>query len=40
MSDNCTAIIDKLIEQRHTKGMTQQDLAKSDLPYAIGHRQI
>lgn len=29
MSDNCAAIIDKLIEQRHIKGMTQKDLAEA-----------
>ena len=29
MPENCAIIIDKLIEQRHTKGMTQTDLAKS-----------
>lgn len=28
MPENCTAIIDRLIEERHNKGMTQQELAK------------
>lgn len=27
--DRCTAIIDKLIAQRHSLGMTQSDLAKA-----------
>ncbi len=29
MSENCSLIIDKLIEQRHKKGMTQKELAKA-----------
>lgn len=29
MSENCSIIIDSLIEQRHNKGMTQQELAKA-----------
>lgn len=29
MPDSCSIIIDRLIEQRHNKGMTQQDLAKA-----------
>lgn len=29
MPENCAIIIDKLIEQRHIKGMTQKDLAKA-----------
>lgn len=29
MSENCTAIIDRLIEERHRRGMTQKDLAKA-----------
>lgn len=29
MSESCTIIIDRLIEQRHNKGMTQKDLAKA-----------
>ena len=29
MPENCNAIIDRLIEQRHNKGMTQKDLAKA-----------
>ena len=29
MPDNCAIIIDRLIEQRHSKGMTQRDLAKA-----------
>lgn len=29
MSENCTAIIDRLIEERRNKGMTQQELAKA-----------
>lgn len=29
MSDNCAVIIDRLIEQRHSKGMTQRDLAQA-----------
>ncbi len=29
MPENCTAIIDRLIEERHNKGMTQKDLAKA-----------
>lgn len=28
MTDDCTKIIDLLIEQRHKQGMTQQGLAK------------
>lgn len=28
MNDDCTKIIDLLIEQRHKQGMTQQGLAK------------
>lgn len=27
MPENCTAIIDRLIEERRSKGMTQQELA-------------
>lgn len=29
MSENCSMIIDSLIEQRRNKGMTQQELAKA-----------
>jgi transcriptional regulator with XRE-family HTH domain len=29
MPESCTAIIDRLIEERHNKGMTQKDLAKA-----------
>ena len=29
MPENCSLIIDSLIEQRHNKGMTQKDLAKA-----------
>ena len=29
MSENCIAIIDRLIEERRNKGMTQNDLAKA-----------
>lgn len=29
MSENCTAIIDRLIEERRNRGMTQQELAKA-----------
>lgn len=29
MPENCSIIIDTLIEQRHIKGMTQKDLAKA-----------
>lgn len=29
MSDNCSIIIDSLIEQRRSKGMTQKELAKA-----------
>ncbi len=29
MPENCANIIDMLIEQRHSHGMTQQDLAKA-----------
>lgn len=29
MSENCTAIINHLIEERHNKGMTQQDLTEA-----------
>ena len=29
MPDSCSIIIDRLIEQRHNRGMTQQDLAKA-----------
>lgn len=29
MSENCSIIIDSLIEQRHNKGMTQQELAEA-----------
>lgn len=29
MSDSCSLIIDSLIEQRHSKGMTQKELAKA-----------
>ncbi len=28
MSENCSIIVDTLIEQRHKKGMTQKELAK------------
>ena len=27
MPENCTAIIDRLIEERHNKGLTQKELA-------------
>lgn len=29
MTDRCTAIIDRLVEERYRKGMTQEDLAKA-----------
>ena len=29
MSDRCALIIDRLIEQRHRKGMTQKELAEA-----------
>lgn len=29
MSENCSLIIDSLIEQRRSKGMTQKELAKA-----------
>ena len=29
MPENCAIIIDRLIEERHNKGMTQKDLAKA-----------
>lgn len=29
MSENCSVIIDRLIELRHKQGMTQKDLAKA-----------
>ena len=29
MLENCSIIIDALIEQRHNKGMTQKELAKA-----------
>ena len=29
MPENCAVIIDRLIEERHNKGMTQKDLAKA-----------
>lgn len=29
MPENCAIIIDRLVEQRHIKGMTQKDLAKA-----------
>lgn len=29
MPENCSIIIDTLIEQRHNKGMTQKELAKA-----------
>lgn len=29
MPENCTAIIDRLIEERRNRGMTQRDLAKA-----------
>lgn len=29
MTEDCIAIIDRLIEERHNKGMTQKDLAKA-----------
>lgn len=29
MSESCDIIIDKLIDERHNKGMTQKDLAKA-----------
>lgn len=29
MPEKCAAIIDRLIEQRHNKGMTQKDLAQA-----------
>ncbi len=29
MPDNCSAIIDRLIEERHNKGMTQKELAQA-----------
>jgi len=36
MPENCAAIIDKLIEQRKSKGMTQKDLARAtDLTQSV-----
>lgn len=29
MPENCTAIIDRLIEERHNRGMTQKELAEA-----------
>lgn len=29
MPENCSAIIDRLIEQRHIRGMTQKELAEA-----------
>lgn len=29
MPESCNIIIDKLIDERHNKGMTQKDLAKA-----------
>lgn len=29
MPENCAAIIDRLIDERHSQGMTQTDLAKA-----------
>ncbi|MCD7712763.1 MAG: helix-turn-helix transcriptional regulator [Firmicutes bacterium] len=29
MPDNCALIIDRLIDERHSQGMTQTDLAKA-----------
>lgn len=29
MPESCAVIIDRLIEERHSKGMTQKDLAKA-----------
>ncbi len=29
MSENCSVIIDSLIEHRHSKGMTQKELAEA-----------
>lgn len=29
VSESCSLIIDRLIEQRHNKGMTQKELAKA-----------
>lgn len=29
MNENCIAIIDRLIEERHNKGMTQKELAQA-----------
>lgn len=29
MSESCSSIIDRLIEQRHAKGMTQKELAEA-----------
>ncbi len=35
MPERCAAIIDKLIEERHNKGMTQRELAEAaNLPQA------
>lgn len=35
MPERCAAIIDRLIEERHNKGMTQRDLAEAaNLPQA------
>lgn len=31
MIENCSLIIDNLIEQRHLKGITQKELAKAAL---------
>lgn len=36
MSETCAIVIDKLIEERHNKGMTQKDLAKAtDLTQSV-----
>ena len=36
MPEKCSVIIDKLVEQRHNKGLTQKDLADmSGLPQSV-----
>ena len=36
MSDNCYAIIDRLVEERHLQGLTQKDLAEvAKLPQSV-----
>ena len=39
MSETCAIVIDKLIEERHNKGMTQKELAKAtDLTQSVTAR--